>query len=259
MPETNIAVQAYLDYFQFDIAEQTDIRWERIEHDSIAVFVYTPVNPVATAVCIHGYLNHSGTSALLVNSLLSHSIRVVCADLPGHGLSEGKSFDIGSFHEYGDFVDIVTRYCTDRWNDPLYYIAHSTGCAAMIDYLLRYDSPYNKVVFLAPLVRSWLWDLSMFGTFTMGWCLRSVPAARGPFSRDKDLVQRLKADKLRGKSVPISWVKALDRWNKFLKKCDVREETEFLVIQGTADTAVDAAYGKKFFDRVFPSHEYITM
>lgn len=250
----------YMDYFEIRIPEGGKYYWTRTGADNrYAVFVYECAKPVNTIVLIHGYISHSGTSSFLINHLMGLGYRVVCADLPGHGLSDGERGDIESFASYGEFIRDIALFCDNSWKARPDFIGHSTGCAAMLEYLRQGGTGYSKTIFMGPLVRTWMWDVSLKGINRLEKFTDSFPALRNETSRDRAFLAKTKHDPLRLPRIPVHWVRALEDWNAVLVEQIIPVTQEILILQGTADTAVDAKYGKAYYDRILTSMIYKTM
>ncbi len=142
----------------------------------IAVQVMIPAQPQATVYLIHGYLTHSALCFRhLVAYLLRARIAVVMVDLPGHGLSEGTRGGIADFAVYAEVIKAVTRYCERALGRPWHVVGHSTGCAAIIEFLAREATPFAKHILIAPLVHSVLWIPSRVGYALFGWTGLDLP------------------------------------------------------------------------------------
>ncbi len=254
----SIFLETAMDYFELRLPAGARAWWTRTgPNKETALYVFEPERVRGTMVYVHGYLSHSLSAAFLIWNLLDQGFRVVCADLPGHGLSDGERGDIATFSDYGLFVGNLHGFCEDRWTGPVDYMGHSTGCAAMHEYLRQGYRGYNRIIFLAPLVRTWLWDVSLAGLSLTEKFTEAFPAFRNEVSRDKNYLRKSKLDHLRLKQVPVHWVRALERWNEELKTDAVPITREILILQGTADTAVDAPYGKEYYDRLLTGHTYV--
>jgi len=250
----SIFLENAMDYFELTLPEGATAWWTRTgPNTETALYIFEPAEPESTLVFVHGYLSHSLSAAFLVRHLLNLNIRVVCADLPGHGLSDGEPGDIETFAVYGSFIKDTYDFCQRRWPGPIDFIGHSTGCASMHEFLRQGNSGYNRIIFLSPLVRSWLWEASLTGLSVTEKFSNTFPALRNVVSRDRKYLYKSKLDHLRLRYVSVHWVYALEAWNEELKTDSVPITREILVLQGTADTTIDAPYGKKLYARLFPN------
>lgn len=99
---------------------------------------WTPPNPEATAIVVHGYAEHSGRYAHVADALVRRGYDVWALDHRGHGRSEGVRAHVDRFQQYVDdfasFVELVRRA---RPAGPLFIVAHSMG--ALIATLYAFD------------------------------------------------------------------------------------------------------------------------
>lgn len=254
------AFARYLERYRIELPAGGSAYHDRVGPcGDIAVFVYSPAVPGKTVVCAHGYITHSGMNAYLIAYLLSRGCRVVCADLPGHGLSAGARCDIGDFADYGAFVAELVAYCEARWPGEIDYVGHSTGCSAAIEYVRQGGTGIAKMAFINPLVRSYLWDLSQVGMSVTSRFSDEFPSIRSDFTDDAAFNSIMKNDPLRNASFPYHWVHELEEWNERLALDASAYAIPVLVLQGAKDTVVDASYGDAYFRRAFANLRYETV
>ena len=96
-------------------------------------------------------------------------------DLPGHGLSGGSR---AAIEHMDDYVVALEAWLKGQQR-PLRMVAHSMGCAVLMEVMRRrvIDSK-ARVVLLAPLVRWRAWRLSAVGEALIGWAVRSIPRSK---------------------------------------------------------------------------------
>ena len=223
----------------------------------IAVQVLTPPRPRATAFLVHGYLTHSTLCFRhLAAFLLQNDTAVIMFDLPGHGFSEGTAGDVADFIVYSDIIVELTEWCDGRLPQPWYAIGHSTGGAAIIEFLARRQSPFARHILVDPLVHSVLWNLSKMGFALFGWMMPHLPRIFRQTSADRDYCEFLeKHDPLQIRRVPVTWIHALFEWNKRLDSYNLPDRA-IAVIQGGRDSVVDWRYNIPFLKNAFPSMDY---
>src|SRR5690606_6890453 len=99
----------------------------------IACQYFSPQNPLATVVVLHGYYDHMGLYGHLIRYCLGRRFAVVAVDLPGHGLSDGAPAVIDSFAEYTACLEqclqLMTQAALPR---PFHAVGQSTGGSVLL-------------------------------------------------------------------------------------------------------------------------------
>jgi len=198
-----------------------------------------------TVFLFPGYLDHAGPFLPFIARLVKAGFSVVAADLPGHGFSEGPRGEIASFEEYGKAVDLVIgavegapEGAKPAFPRPWIGLGHSTGATAFFIHLQRREisgsaSPFERTVFVAPLVRSARWKLSMIGLSLIRGAVRY-------------LEPNAPHDPLLGSRVfPVSWAERLRDWNEEVGGYR-KVRMKGLIVQGREDDVVDADFNLPF-------------
>jgi alpha-beta hydrolase superfamily lysophospholipase len=228
--------------------------WEIVRSGDyeIACHVFPPQGePRGTVFLVHGFLEHTAITVPAVRILVEAGWEVVGIDLPGHGLSSGPRAAIDDFASYGRAVLAVEN--SNAWPLPWRGYGHSTGCSALIEAESLAPGRLEALFFEAPLVRSWGWNASVCGYTLLGWLKPSLPARGGASSRDPSFVRFLEKDPLRPQNFPLSWFKALRNFQRAVKEVGPFD-SPLTIIQGSADTVVDAAYNLPLLESIFTKH-----
>lgn len=251
------AVTAYFDHFGLRPPEGL-----QVEHifgsftsggTDLAAHLYRPREYRATALLLHGYLNHSGQFRHLVRHLLEQGVAVAMFDLPGHGLSGGNPAEIDTFETYvralQDFMPEVQK----QLQGPCHAVGFSTGAAILVDMLLTHRADdFKKVVLAAPLIHWTLYEQSkstykVYSAFT-----DRIARFHRKNTSDRDyLVFNKTQDYLHAKYLSLKWVKALFDWNERLGTLGPAD-ADILVIQGDKDGTVDWQYNLDVIQTKFP-------
>ncbi|MBF2053888.1 MAG: alpha/beta hydrolase [Candidatus Sericytochromatia bacterium] len=254
-PLNSTAFQTYLDFYGLDFPDtQHHAGILQTVTGKTFVHIYRPQQvSKGTVLAMHGYFIHGAQLNHLTAALLTEGYTVVTPDLPGHGLSDGPRADIDNFSDYARLIEDLTPRLQARLPSPLYLMAHSTGGAGSWEYLLRNpDHTYQRVVLAAPLVRSWLWDLSLMGFYLgQGW-LQELPRLLREDTSDPGLLEVIRRDPLQSAATPVNWVRALIDWNQNVIEAYPPSQTPLLILQGEADTVVDWQHNLPFLQRKFP-------
>jgi alpha-beta hydrolase superfamily lysophospholipase len=227
-----------------------------VEKCTVVVQYFLPSNARATALTVHGYYDHSGLMAPLINELLNEHIAVVAVDLPGHGLSGGPRAAIDDFGEYAEAVQATITALKPVQIGPLFAIGHSTGCAALLEYVVTTaDNGVDGAVFVAPLVRSAFWTLSKIAQPLVSWKSESPRWYRNS-SSDKGFLTFLKNDPLGYDRFPSRWSSALFTWEQRTQRYGTCA-LPLLIVQGDKDETVDWRYNLPFLHKLFPNSQTI--
>ncbi len=243
--------ETYLDWYGFN--RSTVVRF-RAGHFSttnfqLMAYEFLPAKTIGTVVLIHGYLSHTGDFSLLINFLTKLHYRVLAFDLPGHGLSGG---DRTAINHFSDYLTAYTTFLSVVSNDiqyPLFFIGHSTGCAADLEFLSQphKNYPFEAHIWLAPLVRISSWQLAAMGSFILTPITRKIPRPFIPASSNAKFNRFIEyLDPLQPKIISTTWFNALSEWDKTNQNYNNIHD-EIVIIQGTADNVVDWHYNLSYY------------
>lgn len=212
----------------------------------VATFYWRPSHPKGAVFLVHGLFDHAGLFQPLVRHLLSQGYAVIMVDLPGHGISDGEPTAINGFTDYAAVVqDTLAGFQSELGILPVYGLGQSTGAAVLMTMAFASAasgslSPFQRLVFLGPLVRPRKWVLVALGYRLLGRLIRRVNRDFSiASSHDEQFLNFLRNhDPLQSRTLSLRWVGALFDWvNKFPAQPSVL--TPLLVVQGTEDYVVD--------------------
>ncbi len=250
------------DYFAF-YGIDFENRLDGVEHffgalpvagHQIATHYYCQASRSPILYVMHGYFDHVGLFSHIIDWGLQQGYAVVAFDLPGHGLSDGEEASISDFEQYRKVLEGVLKLTSCCGDGPYHLVAQSTGCAIVMDYLQQTSyRPFEKMVFLAPLVRPvhWWWiRLQMLlGRGTM----QTVKRRFVRNSHDEEFLQFLaEQDSLQARIISVPWLHALKMWIKRFHTAQPISGLSLMVIQGTGDGTVDWRYNLRLIERKFP-------
>lgn len=224
--------------------------------EKIFIHAVQPNSPKGTFVMLHGYFVHSSYMRYVMQHVLEQGYRVVSVDLPGHGLSSGEKVSISDFRHYSQVIETLTQTHLHNLMGPKYILGHSTGGAAIIDYVLsRPKQPFDAVILGAPLVRSYLWDLSRVGHVMGSPFLQRLPRFLRETTKDPEFMTFAVKDPLQTPYTPVPWVTSLLSWNDQILPAYTSVKVPLLVIQGSEDTVVEWPYNLRFLAQKFENLE----
>ena len=259
-PAANPKLKNYLDFYSLpEPSDRVQVLAGKLiyGHRQSHVMLWKPANSKATAVVVHGYLDHTGLYGHLIRQLLDRQFTVVCFDLIGHGLSSGAPASIDSFDEYIEQLDQVLKATMHLCPAPLHGIGQSTGGGILLKQLLQQgdsqDYPFASLNLLAPLVQPRAWKLDRW-LFKLTRPFR--PTMNRVFRKNSqdaeflDFVRHM--DPFQPHKLPAAWVAAMAEWVLEIGRCS---ENRFAinVIQGDQDSTLDWQHNMQLLQRKFPN------
>lgn len=206
--------------------------WRRLPSD---------VPPRGTVLLVHGYVALPCELEPVIERLLADGYVVLAPELPGHGLSDGARADIESFADYGRFLVDLDPILSSLPH-PHDVVAHSTGASAVIERLRTDGDPYDRIVLLAPLVRS------------RGY--RATRVARAISRPFVSTVPARNAERFGFERIPLHWFDSLVEWNRTLDRAPRPfSDRELLIVQGRSDTVVAWRYNVRVLGDLLPMAE----
>lgn len=213
-----------------------------------------------TCFIFHGYFDHAGLYAHVIDFCLRRNLNVVIYDLPGHGLSTGERGSIAAFSDYLSVMKDCVKLFQDSAPQPWHAIGQSTGAAILMDYQLQELAPgFDKVVLLAPLVRAAEWRFIKVAYWVGQKFLERVPRRFAVNSNDKDFLHFLEHDDpLQTRYISVRWVDAMLRWESRFEYFEPSDKP-ILLLQGQRDTTVDWRYNIPLIRKKFPKAKYLPL
>ncbi|WP_299771077.1 alpha/beta hydrolase [uncultured Pseudoteredinibacter sp.] len=256
-----ILKQQYLSFYNIDFsAEFPELELKhsmgKMESGDFELLCQTwqPSNPKAWVLLVHGYYDHMGIYQHIIRHLLSAGYAVLGFDLPGHGLSTGERASIENFDHYAEALKNV-RTLLDHSELPIHVIGQSTGCAAIMNYLINNDElAFDKVLLLAPLVKPFAWDSGQWLFKLLNKRISSMPRRFAINSHNIPFMKFLaEQDVLQPKQLSVPWVAAMKDWLERVAAIEEPCTNPIVVIQGTDDKTVDWEYNLPQIEKAFAS------
>jgi lysophospholipase len=222
----------------------------------IALHVWKPVQARGTLWVLHGYFDHVGLFQHLIRWALSQQLAVVAFDLPGHGLSSGEPAVIDDFAQYRQVLKTLLDQLQPELPQPAYVVGQSTGGAIIIDTLLNApyapaDSPWQKVVLLAPLVRPVSWRSVNMSYRLVKPFSDFVPRTFNGNTNDPNFLPFLENNEpLQAKVISARWVGAMIQWASKMESIAASQISP-CIIQGDLDQTVDYPFNLSLLQQKF--------
>ena len=253
--------QEYFDFYGLDFAGNLN----RVVHHfgrvdaagfAIACHYYAAPQPRGTCVLLHGYFDHAGLFARLIEHCLRRGYSVLIWDLPGHGLSSGPQASIHSFDDYIEVLGAMLERYGEVLPRPLVGIGQSTGAAVLLGWAFRRcrteaECPFAKLALLAPLVRCAQWHRVSLGYHLLRPFRGSIAREFMANSSDEQFVAFVRNDPLQSRRLPVRWVGAMRGWVRdFMAHAPTRYAP--IVVQGDEDQTVDWRWNLAQIREKFP-------
>lgn len=243
-------------YSEFYNLPTEDVKYrygfEKVAQERLFIQSFRPAQVKGHILLLHGYYDHAGVLSAVIRFLVQKGFHVLIFDLPGHGLSTGERAVVSEFVLYSESIREVVQRHLSSFSLPVYIMAHSTGAAAAVDYLLKDDetSSIQKAVFISPLIRAYRWNTITIGLKTLKLFTGQLKRVFRNNSSDSTFLRFVKQDPLQYDKMPLSWLDALIRWNEFIKEGSPSPVPIF-ILQGKKDTTVDWRYNVNFLVEKF--------
>ncbi|MFP4476317.1 MAG: alpha/beta hydrolase [Desulfatibacillaceae bacterium] len=253
------ALEEYREYY--GLRDPVEHHYGVFESDgyTVACQALVPESPRGTVLFMHGFMDHFGLAADFVNHCLAAGFAVAGPDLPGHGLSSGARGDIDDFTRYTAVLDEVLSRAEGRLPKPWHAAGHSMGGAVLTTHLLRRkNTPLDRVVLFAPLVRFPHWRLTRLGYPVAKLVTERFRRRFQPRSGDERFIQFQERDPLAGRWLALRWVDSVYDWERRISSLEP-EKREILVIQGMDDDVVDWRHNVKFLREKFDRARVVTV
>ena len=158
--------------------------------------------PRARVVLVHGYAEHMGRYAHVIEALNGAGFEVHAFDLRGHGCSAGDRVWVDRFDQYvSDLAVFVDRVKAREPGKPVFVMGHSMGGAIVTTYVLTRKPDLRGLVLSAPALKPGA-DVSPFLIGTAGLFSAIAPGLglldlkNEDFSRDPAVVAAMGKDPL---------------------------------------------------------------
>jgi lysophospholipase len=232
-----------------------------VDEFTLCAHVYTHPHAKGTLLLLHGYYDHIGIYGSAIEFALKHQLNVFAYDLPGHGLSSGERASINDFQQYDRVFSKALELTQEKFKGLLHVMGQSTGCAIISNYLLtrkvmQQESPFQQVIFLAPLVRPHSWLKAIVAHSVLKYFVKSIKRTFGKNSKDDVFLNFLaNKDPLQARKLSVAWVGALKKWVPMIESLDP-VDIKLTIIQGTNDGTVDWEHNMEVLVNKYPQGKF---
>lgn len=226
---------------------------EIISKDGTKLYVRTwlPVGTTrAVVVLVHGLKAHSGLYEWPASEMANAGFAVYALDLRGHGKSGGEPLYAATMGDYVDDVRAAVRLAKTRHTQPIFMLAHSAGGVIACTYALEAQHELAGLIcesFALEVPASRVTLSLLKGVARIAPHLGVYKLKEEDFSRDREFVQRMKADPLISHSgYPAQTIAELARADERLHTELARITIPVLVLHGTEDHVTRPSGSQRF-------------
>ncbi|MFP2994977.1 lysophospholipase [Spongiivirga sp. MCCC 1A20706] len=223
-------------------------------HQQIFAQSWTPNEPKAIVLLVHGFGEHSSRYAeFVVPHLIDNSFAVFTYDNIGHGKSTGKRGDCESYEQLMAILNDAYDEVRERFVDlPVFLYGHSMGGNLVINYTLRIEpgvkgtiasSPYLRLAFKPP---SWKMSIGKLFYKIAPSITLSAGLEVNHLTRDKVEVEKYKNDPLVHDKVSPMFTFPIMEAGEWAITNSEHLSTPMLVAHGTGDKVTSHEASKEF-------------
>jgi len=227
---------------------------------------WTPTNPRAVIVLVHGMAEYSSRYRETACYLAAEGIAIITGDLRGHGLSEDGSHPgrvhVDQFTDYFHDVEALLRHAEERHKGlPLFILGHSMGGLISLSYSLERPQKLNGAIISSPALGSHpdirpplllQWLVNAFSRLTPRLKFNSN-LDNNALCRDPLVVKACNEDPLISHTVSARWFVELLAAMKRAHTGASGLRIPMLLMQSGADRVVDPTATIKWADAAPPS------
>lgn len=230
----------------FPASDNTKLYWTTL----------SPPSPKAHIALVHGYAEHIGRYAHVMEHLANAGYAVHGFDVRGHGKSEGQRGHVKSFDQYLDDLELgIQRVKIAAGDKPVFLMGHSHGSLIATRYALRQPPGIKGVVLSGPFFRLKLKPppLKLYGALAMGKILPFLPVGNEiqseQLTRDPEMVEKHRKDPLNFATTTPGWFVAARGAQQEVLEGAAAMKLPFAIFAGGADPIADTSAGQGFYEQ----------
>jgi alpha-beta hydrolase superfamily lysophospholipase len=213
--------------------------------------------PDTVLAIVHGFGEHSGRYANLVDRLVPRGHAIYALDLRGHGRSPGQRGHINTWAEYrGDVQAFLRATAGDRPDCPRFLVGHSMGALIVLDYVIHEPESLAGVVSsgtpIDPVGVAKPHLVAIARLLSRVW--PTVPMDTGleaaALSRDPEVVRAYEEDPLVHSTATVRWGTESLRSVERIKAHATEVTVPLLMIHGESDRLAAVNGARAFFEQV---------
>ncbi len=199
---------------------------------------------------LHGYTESCHYMWPFVNEITAKGHSLNCLELPGHGKSSGKRYDIDHFDTYTHHIKAYIKNLNE--NKKHIFIAHSTGAVGITNYLKEYnDNPFEHIYLISPLTRPAFWKAVRNSIPMLSILFDNI--RRFEQIRSEDYNNTRDTDPDYHAYLPINWTENCINFVEAQNSNANYDINNVTSIFGSSDAIIDYKHGMKMYDSWFPN------
>ncbi len=236
----------------------TKYNWKSFDKLNIYAQLFSNNNkPKAIINLIHGIGEHSSRYQQWAEYFIKHDFFILTFDLRGHGKSEGKRGFIPNYEAILKDIDLLINKSNEMFPDvPKLIYGHSLGGNFVLNYILSrtnkqlygviVTSPWIKLAFEPPKFQI---SLGKIIKKIIPGFIQNTNLKVEDISRDKNVVEKYKTDKLVHKKISIQLF--FDAYNKGLFALENAGKIHYktLLMHGTGDNITSHKASKELSEK----------
>lgn len=220
--------------------------------ESIVLQRFVPERPKAWALFHHGYYDHVGLFAHVIDYLLERQVGVYAFDQLGHGLSSGPRVAIETFNDYITALDAVVMQMAHEVGPAWHWLGQSMGGALLMEYLQRHpERATREFVLYAPLVRPHAWTVNRVYFALAKRLITERPRTITRNANNAEFMHLQHNDPLQARILPVNWVQAMVDWFETFEQYPVSNRAP-KIIQGHKDRTISWRHSMKVLGKRYP-------
>lgn len=228
---------------------------------------WIPARPKALIVLVHGFGDHSGRYAHVINHFARAGFAVSAHDLRGHGLSDGRRGDCESFDQYvTDLHSLVWETAHEvREGTPVVVVGMGAGAVIAMHYTITYPRAVAGIAAvaptLAPRIRAKGWQKWL--ARRLGGVFPRLPVefmfSPADLTRDAQAIADYLNDKLVFQRLSARAYQSFREKIKFLMPLAFRLRHPLMIVQAKEDRISSSEASERFFGEVIQDNKKIVL
>ncbi len=213
--------------------------------------------PDRVVVLVHGFAEHIGRYAELIERLNRANMSVLGLDLRGHGRSHGKRGYIDSLEQYGEDLDAAVKHARQKTGvNQITLVAHSMGGLVASCYAAHNPQNLAGMVLSSPLIAIavkvpyWKAQVGRVMSSVLPWFSLPNTLDAKVLTHDLAKVRAYEQDPLIFHHVTARWFEQVTGFREQALQLASQIQTPLLLQLSAEDYVVDFEASKQWFERL---------